>query len=281
MTRCVRCDALRAPHRLNNLHISPVASPQALCSPTQPKASLLPRASNPAPKAPLSACTAAVGSKHAARSAEAGPAGLPHTSGGRAATSGGAGTPACFVAVAAALGTLLASSRRVCWCDHKDHCCCPAPLLPAGGIKEHATVAARRHRTARLLVISATDAGGEILEPSAGALPVLLEVSPIVVPAQPTDAALPPEAPLRHLATHAAPSPPTHPPPCHCCQPVSYLSLGMTVGTGLGLLWWYNHEKDQKMEDISREGKSSVVVGQVRRRWQLVDWEQGCGLDGR
>ncbi|KAI7835985.1 hypothetical protein COHA_010129 [Chlorella ohadii] len=45
--------------------------------------------------------------------------------------------------------------------------------------------------------------------------------------------------------------------------PVSYMSLGMTVGTGAGLLWWYNHEKDQKMEDIGRDGKSSVVVGQA------------------
>jgi protein SCO1/2 len=41
------------------------------------------------------------------------------------------------------------------------------------------------------------------------------------------------------------------------------MSLGLTVGTGAGLLWWYNHEKDQKLEDISREGKSSVVVGQA------------------
>lgn len=45
--------------------------------------------------------------------------------------------------------------------------------------------------------------------------------------------------------------------------PVSYLSLGLTVGTGAGLVWWYNHEKEQKLEDISREGKSSVVVGQA------------------
>lgn len=45
--------------------------------------------------------------------------------------------------------------------------------------------------------------------------------------------------------------------------PVSYISLGTTVGTGAGLLWYYNREKDQKMEDISREGKSSVVVGQA------------------
>lgn len=36
------------------------------------------------------------------------------------------------------------------------------------------------------------------------------------------------------------------------------------MGTGAGLVWWYNHEKEQKLEDISREGKSSVVVGQVR-----------------
>jgi protein SCO1/2 len=45
--------------------------------------------------------------------------------------------------------------------------------------------------------------------------------------------------------------------------PVSYMSLGLTVGTGAGLLWWYNHEKEQKMEDFGRDGKSSVVVGQA------------------
>lgn len=46
------------------------------------------------------------------------------------------------------------------------------------------------------------------------------------------------------------------------------MSLGLTVGTGAGLLWWYNHEKDQKMEDFGRDGKSSVVVGQVgSKRW--------------
>lgn len=38
----------------------------------------------------------------------------------------------------------------------------------------------------------------------------------------------------------------------------------MTVGTGAGLLWWYNHEKEQKLEEVGREGKGSVVVGQVR-----------------
>jgi hypothetical protein len=56
-------------------------------------------------------------------------------------------------------------------------------------------------------------------------------------------------------------------------QPVSYMSLGLTVGTGAGLLWWYNHEKDKKLEDISREGKSSVVVGQVGMdAWRLCPW---------
>ncbi len=49
----------------------------------------------------------------------------------------------------------------------------------------------------------------------------------------------------------------------------------MTVGTGAGLLWWYNHEKDQKMEDIGRDGKSSVVVGQVRAEGE-VGWWAGC-----
>ena len=43
------------------------------------------------------------------------------------------------------------------------------------------------------------------------------------------------------------------------------MSLGLTVGTSAGLLWWYNHEKEKKMEVVTREGKSSVVVGQVRR----------------
>lgn len=60
---------------------------------------------------------------------------------------------------------------------------------------------------------------------------------------------------------------------------MSYLSLGLTVGTGAGLVWWYNHEKEQKLEDISREGKSSVVVGQVR---PLGCWPALPGLpDGR
>ncbi|KAI3438126.1 hypothetical protein D9Q98_000567 [Chlorella vulgaris] len=55
--------------------------------------------------------------------------------------------------------------------------------------------------------------------------------------------------------------------------PVSYMSLGMTVATGAGLLWWYNHEKDKKMEDISREGKTSVVVGQaaIGGPFELID----------
>lgn len=66
----------------------------------------------------------------------------------------------------------------------------------------------------------------------------------------------------------------------HTClplQPVSYMSLGLTVGTGAGLLWWYNHEKDKKMEDISREGKSSVVVGQVgvQRCWDAAPLAAG------
>lgn len=60
-------------------------------------------------------------------------------------------------------------------------------------------------------------------------------------------------------------------PACTTLQPVSYLSLGMTVGTGAGLLWWYNHEKEKKLEEITREGKSSVVVGQVRGRpWAVA-----------
>ena len=72
------------------------------------------------------------------------------------------------------------------------------------------------------------------------------------------------------------------------------MSLGLTVGTGAGLLWWYNHEKEQKLETVSREGKSSVVVGQVRGArvaagggtcwpagrllghcWQVVSWLPG------
>ncbi|PSC72247.1 SCO1-like protein mitochondrial [Micractinium conductrix] len=55
--------------------------------------------------------------------------------------------------------------------------------------------------------------------------------------------------------------------------PVSYMSLGLTVGTSVGLLWWYNHEKEKKLEDISREGKSSVVVGQaaIGGPFELVD----------
>ena len=54
------------------------------------------------------------------------------------------------------------------------------------------------------------------------------------------------------------------------------MSLGLTVGTGAGLLWWYNHEKEQKMEDIGRDGKSSVVVGQVRQCGRV--WECVAGL---
>lgn len=41
-------------------------------------------------------------------------------------------------------------------------------------------------------------------------------------------------------------------------------------------MWWYNHEKEQKLEDISREGKSSVVVGQVRLCGVLVSMLHIC-----
>lgn len=42
--------------------------------------------------------------------------------------------------------------------------------------------------------------------------------------------------------------------------PVSYLSLGLTMATGAGILWWYQQEKTRKLEAIS--GKA-VVVGQA------------------
>lgn len=42
--------------------------------------------------------------------------------------------------------------------------------------------------------------------------------------------------------------------------PVSYLSLGLTMATGAGILWWYQQEKSRKLQAIS--GKA-VVVGQA------------------
>eukprot|EP00887_Chlorella_sp_A99_P007715 scaffold20.g7715.t1 len=54
--------------------------------------------------------------------------------------------------------------------------------------------------------------------------------------------------------------------------PVSYLSLGLTLGSGLGLLWWYQHEKEQKLKALTSAGKA-VVVGQasIGGPFQLLD----------
>ena len=67
---------------------------------------------------------------------------------------------------------------------------------------------------------------------------------------------------------------------------MSYVSLGLTVGTGAGLLWWYNREKERKIEEVhsggggggggikeGSGGASSVVVGQaaIGGPFDLVD----------
>jgi protein SCO1/2 len=44
----------------------------------------------------------------------------------------------------------------------------------------------------------------------------------------------------------------------HLLQPVSYISLGFTVATGGGLLYWYTREKDKKLAKLATK---SVVVG--------------------
>ena len=32
-----------------------------------------------------------------------------------------------------------------------------------------------------------------------------------------------------------------------CMQPVSYASLALTLGTGAGILWYFNHEREKKL----------------------------------
>ena len=33
-------------------------------------------------------------------------------------------------------------------------------------------------------------------------------------------------------------------------QPVSYISLALTLGTGAGLLWYYSHVRDKKLSGV-------------------------------
>ena len=39
-------------------------------------------------------------------------------------------------------------------------------------------------------------------------------------------------------------------------QPVSYVSLALTLGTGAGLVWYYNHLKEQKLAGAHSLGLS-------------------------
>ena len=53
-------------------------------------------------------------------------------------------------------------------------------------------------------------------------------------------------------------------------QPVSYISLGLTVATGGSLLYWYTREKDKKLEKLATK---SVVVGNaaIGGPFELID----------
>jgi protein SCO1/2 len=52
---------------------------------------------------------------------------------------------------------------------------------------------------------------------------------------------------------------------------VSYLSLGLTLGTGAAMLWWFDHEKAKKMEMLA--ARDAVVVGSAKMGgpFELVD----------
>lgn len=53
--------------------------------------------------------------------------------------------------------------------------------------------------------------------------------------------------------------------------PVSYVSLGLTMATGAGLVYWYENEKQKKLSSIS--GKDTAVVGKatIGGPFKLID----------
>ncbi|CAL8462931.1 g2465 [Coccomyxa elongata] len=52
--------------------------------------------------------------------------------------------------------------------------------------------------------------------------------------------------------------------------PVSYASLALTLGTGAGILWYFNHERERKLAEI-RSKQESVGVAAIGGPFDLLD----------